>query len=113
GTPYREVAMLAVTAASLASTSRAVREANRFTFQAIVEVAALFAGIFVTMMPALDILRARGAGLGVTTPRQFFWAAGTLSSFLDNAPTYLTFLTIAQSLSLPSEVVGVTHEVLA
>ena len=112
-TPYREVVMLAVAALSLAATPKAVHEENRFTFHAIAEVAALFAGIFLTMLPALEILHARGASLGLTTPRQFFWATGLLSSFLDNAPTYLTFLAVAQSLGLPAQVAGVTHEVLA
>jgi Na+/H+ antiporter NhaD/arsenite permease-like protein len=111
--PYREVVMLAVSAVSLVTTSKEVHDANRFTFHAIAEVAALFAGIFLTMLPALEILHARGATLGLTTPRQFFWATGLLSSFLDNAPTYLTFLAVAQSLRLPAEVVGVTHEILA
>jgi Na+/H+ antiporter NhaD/arsenite permease-like protein len=111
--PYRELAMLAVSLLSLAMTSRAVREANRFTFHAIAEVAALFAGIFLTMLPALDILRAHGRALGLRQPWQFFWGTGLLSSFLDNAPTYLTFLAIAQSLGLPAQVAGVTHEVLA
>jgi len=111
--PHREIVMLAVAAISLAATPKAVHEENRFTFHAIAEVAALFAGIFLTMLPALEILHARGATLGLTTPRQFFWATGLLSSFLDNAPTYLTFLAVAQSLRLPAEVVGVTHEVLA
>jgi Na+/H+ antiporter NhaD/arsenite permease-like protein len=111
--PWREVTMLAVCGASLTMTHKAVREANRFTFHAIAEVAALFAGIFLTMIPALDILHARGASLGLTTPRQFFWASGLLSSFLDNAPTYVTFLAVAQSLGLPPQVAGVSHEVLA
>jgi Na+/H+ antiporter NhaD/arsenite permease-like protein len=111
--PYREIVMLAVSAVSLVTTSKEVHDANRFTFHAIAEVAALFAGIFLTMLPALEILHARGATLGLTTPRQFFWATGLLSSFLDNAPTYLTFLAVAQSLRLPAEVVGVTHEILA
>jgi Na+/H+ antiporter NhaD/arsenite permease-like protein len=110
--PAREIAMLAIAATSLVTTPKAVHESNRFTLHPIAEVAALFAGIFLTMIPALDILHARGASLGLTTPRQFFWATGLLSSFLDNAPTYLTFLAIAQSLDLPAEVVGVTHEVL-
>jgi Na+/H+ antiporter NhaD/arsenite permease-like protein len=65
------------------------------------------------MVPALDILHARGASLGLSTPRQFFWASGLLSSFLDNAPTYVTFLAVAQSLGLRADVVGVSHEVLA
>ncbi len=82
-------------------------------FHPILEVAALFAGIFVTMLPALDLLRARGAELGVREPWQFFWATGALSSFLDNAPTYLTFLALAQGLGLPGEVVGVPQSILA
>ena len=111
--PYRELVMLAVSGLSLAVTPRAVREANRFTFHAILEVAALFAGIFLTMVPALDVLRAHGRDLGLAQPWQFFWATGLLSSFLDNAPTYLTFVAIAQSLGLPPEVIGVSHRVLA
>jgi Na+/H+ antiporter NhaD/arsenite permease-like protein len=111
--PYRELAMLSVSMLSLATTSRAVREANRFTFHAIAEVAALFAGIFVTMLPALDILHAHGRALGLREPWHFFWGTGLLSSFLDNAPTYLTFVAIAQSLGLPAQVAGMTHEVLA
>jgi len=58
-------------------------------------------------------LRVRGGELGVREPWHFFWATGMLSSFLDNAPTYLTFLALAQGLRLPDEVVGVTHRVLA
>ncbi len=111
--PWREAAMLAVATLSLVWTPRAVREANRFTFHAILEVAALFAGIFLTMIPALDVLRARGQALGLVAPWHFFWASGLLSSVLDNAPTYLTFLAVAQSLGLPPQVAGVSHEVLA
>jgi Na+/H+ antiporter NhaD/arsenite permease-like protein len=111
--PYRELAMLAVSAASLAFTAREVREANRFTFHPIAEVAALFAGIFLTMLPALGVLHAHGRELGLTEPWHFFWATGLLSSFLDNAPTYLTFVAIAQSLGLPPEVAGMSHRVLA
>jgi Na+/H+ antiporter NhaD/arsenite permease-like protein len=110
--PWREVAIVALSALSYARTDPALRGANRFTFHPILEVAALFAGIFVTMLPALDILRARGAELGVRAPWQFFWATGALSSFLDNAPTYLTFLALAQGLGLPAEVVGVPHAIL-
>ena len=107
------VAMLAVSAPLLAFTPREVREANRFTFHAIAEVAALFTGIFLTMLPALDVLHTHGRDLGLTEPWHFFWAAGLLSSFLDNAPTYLTFVAIAQSLGLPPEVAGMSHRVLA
>lgn len=91
----QEGLMLAVTLASFAMTSKAVREKNRFGFGPIIEVAVLFAGIFATMIPALAILNVKGAGLGIQTPAQFFWASGILSSFLDNAPTYLTFAVTA------------------
>jgi len=111
--PWREVAIVGLSVLSYARTDPALRKANRFTFHPILEVAALFAGIFVTMLPALDLLRARGAELGVREPWQFFWATGALSSFLDNAPTYLTFLALAQGLGLPADVVGVPHGILA
>ena len=55
----------------------------------------VFVGVFVTMIPALSFLGERGASLGVTKPWQFFWASGALSSVLDNAPTYLTFASLA------------------
>jgi Na+/H+ antiporter NhaD/arsenite permease-like protein len=110
--PWRELVIVGLAIVSHNRTDRALHEANRFTFRPILEVAALFAGIFVTMLPALDLLRARGAELGVREPWQFFWASGMLSSFLDNAPTYLTFLALAKGLGLPPEVVGVPHEIL-
>jgi Na+/H+ antiporter NhaD/arsenite permease-like protein len=111
--PWREIAMVALALLSLAWTQPGLRRANKFTYEPILEVAVLFAGIFATMLPALDLLRAHGASLHVREPWQFFWATGALSSFLDNAPTYLTFLALAQSLHLTPEVVGVTHDVLA
>ncbi len=76
-------------------TSSAIRAKNRFGFGPILEVAVLFAGIFITMIPALAILNVNGKSLGVDTPAEFFWASGILSSFLDNAPTYLTFAVTA------------------
>ena len=112
GAPWRELAIVGLSVLSFRRTDPELRKANRFTFHPILEVAALFAGIFVTMLPALDILRARGAELGVREPWQFFWATGMLSSFLDNAPTYLTFLALAKGLGLAPDVVGVSHEVL-
>jgi Na+/H+ antiporter NhaD/arsenite permease-like protein len=111
--PWREAAIVALAALSLWRTPRAVRRANGFTASPIVEVAVLFAGIFLTMMPALEILRVRGGELGVRAPWHFFWAAGILSSFLDNAPTYLTFLALGQGLGLAREVVDVPHAILA
>jgi Na+/H+ antiporter NhaD/arsenite permease-like protein len=110
--PWRETAIVLLAAASFVWTPGDLRRANHFTFHPILEVAALFAGIFVTMLPALDLLRARGAQLGVHEPWQFFWAAGALSSFLDNAPTYLTFLALGQGLGLAPQVVGVPEAIL-
>jgi Na+/H+ antiporter NhaD/arsenite permease-like protein len=111
--PWREGAIVALAGLSLWRTPRDVRRANGFTSYPIVEVAVLFFGIFLTMIPALDVLRARGGELGVREPWQFFWATGVLSSFLDNAPTYLTFLALGQGLRLAPEVVGVPHAILA
>jgi Na+/H+ antiporter NhaD/arsenite permease-like protein len=110
--PWREVVIIAVAVVSFRLTPRSIRRANNFTAYPMVEVAVLFLGIFVTMIPALDLLRARGGELGVREPWQFFWATGVLSSFLDNAPTYLTFLALAQGLALVDEVVGVPHAIL-
>ena len=111
--PVREVAILALAGISLWQTPKTIRRANEFTSAPMVEVAVLFLGIFLTMIPALELLHVRGGELGVREPWQFFWATGALSSFLDNAPTYLAFLALAQSLGLPAEVVGVPHVILA
>lgn len=111
-TPWREAAMAAAAAVSVWKTPAKVREKNEFTWHPIVEVAILFAGIFATMIPALLILEARGAQLGVSTPARFFWATGALSSFLDNAPTYLTFFSLAQGLGGAQPVAGVSAPLL-
>jgi Na+/H+ antiporter NhaD/arsenite permease-like protein len=87
--------MLAFAALSWFTTPREVRAVNRFNWAPMVEVAVVFLGVFVTMVPALSFLAERGASLGVTRPVQFFWASGALSSVLDNAPTYLTFASLA------------------
>ena len=111
--PWREVAIAAVAGGSLWHTPASIRRANGVTAYPMIEVAVLFFGIFLTMIPALELLRVRGGELGVREPWQFFWAAGSLSSFLDNAPTYLAFLAVGQGLHLTNEVAGVTHVVLA
>lgn len=80
------------------TTPAVIREANHFTWGAITEVAILFIGIFITMHPALVILRDAGKSLKLSSPYQMFWSTGLLSSFLDNTPTYLVFLTTAGSL---------------
>jgi Na+/H+ antiporter NhaD/arsenite permease-like protein len=111
--PWREALILVLAGLSLWLTPREVHRENEFSAGPMIEVAVLFFGIFLTMIPALDILRSRGGELAVVKPWQFFWAAGLLSSFLDNAPTYLTFLALAQGLRLADEVVGVPHAILA
>jgi Na+/H+ antiporter NhaD/arsenite permease-like protein len=87
--------LIALGIGSYFTTAREIHRNNRFSFVPINEVAILFAGIFVTMTPALLILNAHGDKLGIREPWQFFWATGLLSSFLDNAPTYLTFAATA------------------
>jgi Na+/H+ antiporter NhaD/arsenite permease-like protein len=94
-TLVQDAGLLVILLLSWATTPSALREENGFTWDPIVEVATLFAGIFATMMPALAILNARGAELGLRLPWHYFWASGALSSFLDNAPTYLTFASAA------------------
>jgi Na+/H+ antiporter NhaD/arsenite permease-like protein len=97
----RDLFLLVMVALSLATTARMVREKNEFTWGPIVEVALLFAGIFITIIPALAMLRAGTRGElafiinAVKEPWHYFWITGALSSFLDNAPTYLTFLNTA------------------
>jgi Na+/H+ antiporter NhaD/arsenite permease-like protein len=94
----REVVQLGLVAASLWLGDPTVRLANQFNYHAIIEVAALFSGIFITMQPALQILGVEGDNLGLSTPAHFFWATGSLSSVLDNAPTYLVFFKTAQAM---------------
>ena len=94
------VIILVAALLSFKTTSPSIRQANHFTWGAIQEVAVLFIGIFITMQPALMILKQFGPNLGVDTPFEFFWATGALSSFLDNTPTYLVFLTTAGTLGL-------------
>ena len=88
----REVLMILAAAGSYLTTRKSVHEANHFNFHPIQEVAILFAGIFATMMPALDWLEFNANKLNHPSPALFYWASGSLSSVLDNAPTYLTFL---------------------
>jgi Na+/H+ antiporter NhaD/arsenite permease-like protein len=99
GTPWpfgiQEGLMAACGIGGFLITSPSIRKANAFTFGPIVEVAILFGGIFLTMIAPMQILNARGGELGIAHPWQYFWATGMLSSFLDNAPTYLTFAAVA------------------
>lgn len=105
---------------SMVTTRSETREANDFSWFPILEVAYLFAGIFMTIIPALAILKAGEHGAMaslveiVRDPVHFFWITGTLSSFLDNAPTYLTFFTTAQGLLFPGmPEPEVAHQIIA
>jgi Na+/H+ antiporter NhaD/arsenite permease-like protein len=103
----RDIGLLVVIAASLAVTPKGVREKNQFSWAPMAEVAKLFAAIFVTMVPVLAMLKAGEAGAfaavaravtspdGQPLPWAYFWFSGGLSSFLDNAPTYLVFFNLA------------------
>ncbi|MGI9427011.1 MAG: sodium:proton antiporter [Bythopirellula sp.] len=109
----REAAQLGLVAASLYFGSKVIRDQNNFNYHAIVEVAALFIGIFVCMQPALQILAEKGSVLASSlSPAGFFWATGGLSSFLDNAPTYLVFFKSAQDPALGGVTGGVPEMVL-
>jgi Na+/H+ antiporter NhaD/arsenite permease-like protein len=94
----QESIMILMAVLSWYTTPKSVHHANHFHFAAIAEVAALFLGIFVTMIPALEILNARAAAMNLRTPWHYFWLSGSLSSFLDNAPTYLTFTAMASGI---------------
>src|SRR5262249_7003551 len=93
--PWGDALLAALGLLALLLTPGRLREENDFRWGPIVEVAVLFAGIVVCMVPALELLKKHGGSFGIDAPWQFFWLTGVLSSFLDNAPTYLTFATLA------------------
>ena len=95
--------MVAAAAGSYFTTAKPVHVSNDFNFNPIKEVAILFAGIFATMLPALDWLQANAAQLGHPAPGFFFWGSGALSSVLDNSPTYLSFLSAEYGAFTPPE----------
>jgi Na+/H+ antiporter NhaD/arsenite permease-like protein len=109
----REALMIAAALGSYFTTARKVHEANHFGFHPIQEVTILFAGIFATMIPALDWLQTNASQFGEATPTLYYWSAGTLSSVLDNAPTYLSFLSAAFGTFVPPDVVGQVQQALA
>ncbi|MEN6407089.1 MAG: sodium:proton antiporter [Thermoguttaceae bacterium] len=112
----REIVQLGLVGLSLALGSAHLRRQNHFNYAAILEVAALFFGIFVCMQPALQILAVEGPNLGLSRPWHFFWASGGLSSVLDNAPTYVVFFEAARALTeklgLTPAVAGVAEPLL-
>lgn len=109
----REIVQLGLVGLSLFLGSKSVRAANDFSYGAIVEVAALFIGIFICMQPALQILSENGPAIASRlNARGYFWASGTLSSFLDNAPTYLVFFKTAQVPGVGGPTAGVPETIL-
>ena len=115
----REGLMLAAAAGSYFTTKKSVHAANQFNFHPVQEVAILFAGLFTTMMPALDWLDQSSQSLLGQNPASgiFYWSTGVLSSALDNAPTYLGFLSAlrgtAGAESISSLLVTHGHQILA
>ena len=102
----REILMLAAAAGSYYTTKRSVHEANEFTFHPVKEVAVLFLGIFATMMPALDWLQSHAQQFGEPTPGLIYATAGTLSSALDNAPTYWAFFSLITAHHSPGQLLS-------
>lgn len=92
----REVIMVGAAIASYKLTPAVVHAENHFSFGPIKEVAWLFVGIFATMMPALGYLEEHGKEFALTKPAHYYFSTGTLSGVLDNAPTYVTFLKLAE-----------------
>ncbi len=101
----REGLMLLLAGLSVALTSKSIRQANSFNYDAIIEVGALFIGIFICMQAPIQILNVHGAALGIDQPWKFYWCTGALSSFLDNAPTYVVFFETAKTVTATSPLV--------
>lgn len=111
-TGLRELLMLAAAAGSYFLTAQKIHTANDFNFHPLQEVAILFLGIFATMMPALDWLNAHAQDLLGPHPAAgtFYWGAGALSSLLDNAPTYLGFLSALFGISGTGDIAEILQQ---
>ncbi len=101
----RELLMIIAAVGSYKTTKQEVHKKNDFNFIPIKEVAILFLGIFATMVPALDWLELNASKIGVNSAGQFYWGTGILSSFLDNAPTYLNYLSGAIGLFVDQDII--------
>ncbi|MEW6653307.1 MAG: sodium:proton antiporter [Bacteroidota bacterium] len=110
----REATIIAMAALSMLFTSNVLRISNNFTWEPIKEVAYLFIGIFVTMVPCLLYLQSNAKLLGINSPQQFYYFTGLLSSFLDNTPTAVTFHSLAMGLGVTTGniVAGIPEELL-
>jgi Na+/H+ antiporter NhaD/arsenite permease-like protein len=109
----RECLMLAAAVASYYGTKPSIHKSNDFNFEPVKEVAILFVGIFATMIPALDWLGANARTIAVGSPTFFYWATGSLSAFLDNAPTYYTFLIAAAGIFISPETLDQIQSLVA
>jgi Na+/H+ antiporter NhaD/arsenite permease-like protein len=108
----REFLMVIAAVGSYKMTKKEIHKKNDFNFIPIKEVAILFLGIFATMVPALDWLELNAAKIGVTSVGQFYWGTGILSSMLDNAPTYLNFLSASIGLFVNQEIVNQVYHLV-
>ena len=106
----REAIMIAAAAGSYFTTHSDIHKRNDFDFVPIKEVAILFAGIFVTMVPALEWIAQNATALGFRGAGQYYWTTGALSSVLDNTPTYLNFLSAARGMFVNDSVL---HDLMA
>jgi Na+/H+ antiporter NhaD/arsenite permease-like protein len=104
--------MISAALGSYFTTRKTIHRANHFNFHPIREVAILFIGIFATMMPALDWLQLHAGKLGHPSAGFFYFSSGTLSSLLDNAPTYLSFLSVILGSSADPAVVKQVHHLI-
>jgi Na+/H+ antiporter NhaD/arsenite permease-like protein len=109
----RELLMLIAAVGSYITTKKEIHNKNDFNFHPIQEVAVLFLGIFVTMVPALDWLEMNAAHIGISSPGQFYWGTGILSSILDNAPTYLNFLSASIGLFVDQHIVSQVQQLIS
>ncbi len=109
----RECLMLIAATGSYVMTKKTIHEKNEFSFAPVKDVAVLFAGIFATMVPALDWLEANASHLGINSAGHFFWWTGALSSVLDNAPTYLSFLSASIGLLVDETVVSQVQHLIS
>jgi Na+/H+ antiporter NhaD/arsenite permease-like protein len=109
----REVLMVLAAVGSYFTTHASIHKKNDFNFAPVKEVAILFFGVFATMVPALDWLERNAVSLGLKHAGQFYWATGSLSAFLDNAPTYLNFLSAAIGLFVDADIVQQVQRLIA
>lgn len=102
----RDIIMIVVAILSIITTSKKYREANSFNWEPMKEVAFLFFGIFITMVPVLSFLKNNAETININSPASFYFITGALSSFLDNTPTAVTFYTLAKSVFSNSIISG-------